>query len=324
MATNRESVSEQSRRRTSWILSLLGLIVLILFITVLCSMRKKTAPVVQREERPSFVVQSTIGRDTDLDDTLPSFGSQNTQLVITPNEVNLEKVVLGSQAEAVLVLRAENGPLVFLQKYLAETPAGGFTLSGECMEKTQLEEGEECLLKVNWSPVQVQTIQNTLTIVWREDNPRVFRDERTQVQLKGGSTDSKDCVCCEIEKEKAEKVPRKAVTLDGQELVVNDDGTVTIDGKTYEVTGEVVIDPETGEVLAWVEPEKVALGLKNEFLGVVSNTRTVVDKDGTTVGRLLGDDTLVDSDFNIFHFKSPATLNSRIVKLGSLTYNDWA
>lgn len=287
-------------------------------------MRSKKPVVDNNEQHTSFVVHSTIGDDVDSNAELPEFGVQNAQLSITPSEVNLENVILGSQAEAVLVLRAENGPLVFFNKYLAETPKNGFTLSGECMEKTQLDMGQECLLKVSWAPIIVQTIQNTLTIVWREDNPRVLKDERTQVQLKASSTDSKECVCCEIEKDKAEKVPRKVMTLDGRELVMNDDGTVTIDGKTYEVTGEVVIDPETGDVLAIVEPERVALSLKNEYLGRVTDTRTVVDQKGTTLGRLLGDDTLVDSDFKILGAGIPlvSVIDAQGVAIGKLVADD--
>ena len=310
MAGSHESLSEQSRRKTSWILSVLGLVVLILFVTVLCSLRKKETPTVQREERPSFVVQSTFGDDSEFNEELPNFGVQNTQLSVTPESVDLSQVILGSQAEAVLVLRAENGPLVFLQKYLAETPEGGFILTGPCMEKTQLEEGEECLLKVTWAPITVQTIQNTLTIVWREDNPRVLRDERTQIQLKASSTDSKECVCCEIEKDKDPKVPRKVVGLDGVERELKDGD---------KVVGEVILD-EKGEVVAIVEPERVALSLKNEYLGRVTDRRTVEDKEGKILGRLLGDDTLVDSDFNVLGAAVPlvSVLDAQGIVIGKM------
>lgn len=298
MAQNHESLSEQSRRRTSWVLAVSGLIVLILFIMVLCSMRTKKQENVVREELPDFYVEDTLG-SSDSDVNMPEFGAKDAHLVITPPEVSLDNVVLGSQAEAVLVLRAENGPIMLKKTELAEVSNGGFMLSGDCMEKQQLDQGEECLLKVSWNPVVVQTIQNTLTILWREDNPRVYNEERSQVQLKASSTDSKECICCEMEKEKLERIPRKAVTLDGREVELNEDGTVTIDGETYKVTGEVVIDPETGELLAIVEPERVALSLTNEYLGRVTDSRTVLDTNGEVLGRLLGDDTLVDSAFNI-------------------------
>ncbi len=324
MADRHESLSEQSKRRTSWILSVLGLVVLILFVVVLCSQRKQETQVVQRDDRPSFVVGSTFGDESSIDEKLPSFGVQNAQLVVTPSEVDLAQVVLGSQAEAVLVLRAEKGPLMFSKKYLAVTPEGGFMLSGDCMETTQLEEGAECLLKVSWSPTSVQTIQNTLTIIWREDNPRVLSDERTQIQLKASSTDSKECVCCEVEKQKEPKVPRKVLLADGTEAIVNDDGTVTIDGKTYEVKGEVIIDPETGDVLAIVEPERVALSLNNEYLGRVTDRRTVEDKEGKILGRLLGDDTLVDPDFNILGAAVPlvSVLDAQGVVIGKMVADD--
>ncbi len=314
MATSHESLSEQSSRRTSWILSVLGLVILILFVAVLCSMRKKNVQVEQRDERPSFVVQSTFGDDSGFNEELPGFGTQNAQLSVTPSGVDLSQVILGSQAEATLVLRAENGPLVFLQKYLAEAPEGGFMLAGPCVEKTQLEEGEECVLKVTWAPVTVQTIQNTLTIVWREDNPRVLKDERTQIQLKASSTDSKECVCCEMEKEKEPKVPRKVVGVDGQERELKDG---------EKVVGEVILD-ESGNVTAIVEPERVALGLNNEYLGRVTDRRTVENKDGETLGRLLGDDTLVDSEFKVLGAAVPvvSVLDAQGVVIGKMVADD--
>lgn len=323
MAQNRESLSELSRRRTSWILSILGLIVLLLFIMVLCSMRtKKEAPVV-REEAPEYILNSTLG-DSESDVKLPEYGTQDAQLIVTPSEVFLDNVVLGSQAEAVLVLRAANGPVKISEKYLAEDSETGFTLSGTCMNTTQLDEDQECSLKVSWAPVVVQTIQNTLTIVWEENHPRVLEKSRTQIQLKASSTDSKECVCCEIEKEKVEKIPRKAVTINGEEIELNDDGTVTIDGKTYEVTGEVVIDPDTGDLLAIVEPQRVALSLENEYLGMVTDARTVLDEKGEVLGRLLGDDTLVDSNFNVLGAAIPlvSVLDAQGAVIGKLEADD--
>lgn len=313
MAQNRESLSELSRRRTSWILSVLGLIVLMLFITVLCSMRnKKDKPVVQ-EDTISYTLESTIG-DFDSNAHNPAFDIQGTQLVITPTEVSLPDVILGSQAEAALVLRAENGPLMFLGKALADSSENGFVLSGPCMEKTQLDKGEECLLKVSWAPIVVQTIQNTLTITWREDSTRVFDSERSQVQLRASSTDSKECVCCDIEKEKEPRVPRKVVGLDGTERELTD---------ADHVVGEVVMD-EDGNVIAIVEPERVALSLKNEYLGRVSDRRTVVDKDGTLIGRLLGDDTLVDTDFKVLGAAVPlvSVLDAQGTVIGKMLADD--
>ena len=314
MAQNRESLSEISRRRTSWILFVLGLVVLMLFLAVYCSVRQKKQPTAVRAERPEFKVENTLGDDSDGDQGLPNFDDAGTRLVVTPPELAFENVVLGSEAEGILVLRAENGPLVFAKKELVHQAENGFELSGSCMEMTHLDRDEECLLKVSWHPMVVQTVQNTLTIEWREDNARVFDNSRTQVQLKAGSTDSKECVCCEIEKEKEPKVPRKVIGIDGKER----------DLKPGEKIVEDVIVNENNEIVGIVEPERVALGLKNEYLGRVTDRRTVENKDGATLGRLLGDDTLVDSDFKILGGAIPlvSVLDAQGVIIGKMIADD--
>ncbi len=298
MAENRKSLSEQSKQRTTWILSVMGLIILMLFIVVFCSLRQKEAPVVRQQEQDVFTVTSTLDDANNGDSGIPDWNAEKAQLIINPAEVDLGKAILGATAEANVILRAEDAPIVFLQKYLAETTDNGFILTGPCMEKTQLNAGEECVLKVTWTPVTVRNIQNVLTIVWRTDDPRVLRDQRSQIQLRASSTDSKDCVCCEIEKETEPVVPQKGVNVATGEEVEIKDGKVIVDGKEIEVKGEVAIDPDS-DIFVIVEPERIALSLDNKFLGRVSDRRTVVDAEGKTIGRLLGDDTLVDSNFNI-------------------------
>ena len=168
MAQNRESLSELSKRRTSWILSILGLIVLILFIMVLCSLRPKKKPDVPRPAPKDYTLVSPID-SSDLDTTVPQFGDQGSQLLVTPSEVVLDNVILGSSSESVLVVRAVNGPLLLESKTWAENTQKDFTLSGTCMEKTHLNEDEECVLKVSWTPIVVQTLHSVLTIGWKED-----------------------------------------------------------------------------------------------------------------------------------------------------------
>ncbi len=292
MPQNRESLSEQARRRTSWILSVLGLVVLILFIMVWCSVRKKEPPVVPPTPIHPTTVEDTIS-DSQGGAVMPEFGVKGAQLVVTPTEISMDNVVLGSTAEAILVLRAEQGPIRFAKKSLAEITHNGFELSGSCWNQTQLEKGEECLLKVSWRPEIVQSIQNTLILIWREDSSRVFESEnqRTLVQLKASSTDSKECVCCEIEKEGEKEIPQ-VVDAKGEEISPEQLAEV-------EKIEEGVGMDEKGDPILFTAPEHIALSLDNEYLGRVTEYRTVKDEKGTVLGRLLGDNTLVDSDFKI-------------------------
>ncbi len=315
MATSHESLSAQSKRRTTWILSLFGLLVVILFFVVLCSAPKEQPVDLIQTEPVSANVINTFGDDVSDDDKLPDFSVDGTQLVVSPQEVAFDDVVLGATAEATVLLRAENGPLVFVESYLADISEHGFVLSGDCMERTELDVDEECVLKVSWTPVKVQSIQNTLTIVWHEDNSRVLKDERSQITLKGTAIDSKECVCCEncgVEN-KPEKKPRPIYVLpDGTEVELPEGAEPPEEG--------IVKNPE-GEVLGVTEPRLVALNLKNEFLGFVTDSRTVEDKEGKLVGRLLLDNTVVDSDFNVLGAAIPlvSVINSKGAVVGKLT-----
>ena len=196
MADNRESLSAQSKKRTNYLLLVLGLIFLLLFLLAWCSVK----PAKKETEIPK---ETTVYKldpfdtDKDSDATFPNLGGRgDAQLSVTPSEVNMPKVIIGSDAEVPLILRADNAPILLLKKNLAEEDENGFVLSGPCMEKDRLAKDEECVLKVSWNPKSLKSIQNMLTIMWREDSRSVFDDERMTIFLKAQSTDSKDCIIC--------------------------------------------------------------------------------------------------------------------------------
>ena len=60
MATSHESLSKQSRRRTSWIFAIMGLIILILFLMVLCSRNVEVQEVEQEDDSIGLTRTSTL------------------------------------------------------------------------------------------------------------------------------------------------------------------------------------------------------------------------------------------------------------------------
>ncbi len=285
MATNRESLSAQSKKRTNYLLLVFGLILALLFLLAWCRMQPKQEKRVIQRSPEDFTITSFNGEE-ETGASLPNLSSRgDAQLVVTPSEVVMSpNVVIGSDAEAPIILRAENAPILLLGKNLAEQQEEGFLLSGSCMEKDRLNKDEECTLTVSWSPKTLRNIQNTLVIQWREHNPAIFKNERTNVLLKAQSTDSKDCVICCEEKEKAQERPEEVIGLGGEPM--NTD-------TPKDSTGEIR-DPETKEIIGITEPDKIPLNLKNELMGNVAKNGDVINKEGKVVGRLLDDNTIID------------------------------
>lgn len=298
MAQNRDSLSQLTQRRSNRILLIIGLMLLMLFLLALCRLSSKKAPQNFVPEGGPSGVDVVIGSPTDEGDVPPVFKRGDAELKIIPdNHVVMEKVVLGSVAEKTLTLRADNAGVKILSKSLDEKNSP-FQLSGDCMEKDILATGESCLLKITWSPKELVQIQNTLTIQWIEDNPGVFDKQTSVITLSAQSTDSKDCIICKCDEKVLPDVPREASTLEGEKVPVNEKGEPIIDGVPHQPVGTAIVDPK-GHMKGVIEPEVVPLSLTNELLGEVQKNKNVVDFDGNTIGRLMGDNTIVNSKFEI-------------------------
>ena len=288
MASSRESLSAQSKRRTNRLFLVFGLVLAMLFLLVWCRMQpEKKQQVIQRQ--PDTWIVPSMDPDEPDEATLPSLSSRGDgQLVVTPSEVVMTpNVVIGSEAEAPIILRAENAPILLINMALAEEQKDGFVLSGSCTEKERLIKDEECTVTVSWRPQSLRNIQNTLVIQWREDSPSTFKNERTNISLKAQSTDSKDCVICCEEKEKGKERTAEGIGVDGKPIDPNDPNLVKREDG-------ILVDKETGKVKGFTRPEMWPLNMKNELMGEIAKNGDVIDANGKVVGRLLGDDTIVD------------------------------
>ena len=145
MAPNRESVSAQSKKRTNYLLLIFGIILALLFLLAWCRSRPEERREVVERSTEDYTITSF---DPNYEDpvALPDLSSgRDGRLTVTPAEVVMTpNVLIGSEAEAPLLLRAENGPIVLMSKELAEKQEGGFDLSGSCMSLDRLKKDEEC------------------------------------------------------------------------------------------------------------------------------------------------------------------------------------
>ena len=319
MADKNSSLGERSKKRGNRFLLLLGLALLILGGMAYCGMQGGRYGR-RAGEQPVQIIEDDDPRLKNTKGEFENFRPGEGYLEATPLNVEMNGVVLGSQAEAIVTLTAKQAPILFVGMELAETQEGGFVLGGTCEPNKVIQKDATCSLKVMWNPTTLRQIQNTLSIRWREDNPAVFEEGYTTVSLKAQSTDSKDCVICETPcKDKEAEIKKFATTFDGKLVEIGKDGKATIDGEEYTIKDGLGYDKE-GNIVLVADPEKIPLTFDNQVMGTISNTGDVLGKDGKSLGRLLGDDTIVDSSLNVLGAAVPvvSVMNSQGKVIGKV------
>lgn len=300
MSNRNASSTEQYTKKSNRFLLLSGVGIIVLLMLGYCVMSGG----VNRPQGGETPIDFTSDIDPRLQGQqgqFDQFGVGLGQLDVSPAAVEMTGVVLGSKAETVVTLTAQNANILFNGMELADiSQENGFIVeNGTCAPNTLITQNNSCTIKVLWNPTDLRQIQNTLNIFWREDNPGVFTDNTLTVSLKGQSTDSKDCVICESPcSDKEEEKKQIASLFTGESGDVNEDGTAVINDKTYVVKEKLLVD-KNDEVVGIVEPEKIPLDLNNKVMGTVSKTGTVVNSKGEELGRLLGDGTIVDSSLKV-------------------------
>ncbi len=293
----RTSSSEQYTKKSNRTLLFGGIILLLVFLTMLVLM-SNGKKVQEEEQEPDWTNTEIEERDQEIQNGDP-FSSGDAQLKAEPAQIEMNNVVLGSKVEAILTLTAEKAPIQFKKLEFAQQQADGFTTETTCSPDTPIEVGKNCIVKVLWNPIALQQLQNNLVITWKENSTRVITEQTTTVVVKGQSTDSKDCVICEDIRKKEAVEPKMAMGLDGKLYPINEDGTITIDGKKVHMTENGVFIDEEGNIVAIAPPEYIALNMQNELMGTVSDTNEVIDANGENVGKTLGDKTIVDSKLTV-------------------------
>ena len=387
MAENRSlSSSEQYIKKSNRRLLFIGLGLLLAFLIALALIPSKQTKR-QQEEISITGVSDVFGEKSGMEakGVLP-YGD-NVKLVPNPDKVEMNNVVLGSKAEALIVLTAKNAPILFRGWDLAETQQDGFSIETTCVPSKPLAIDESCNVKVLWNPVELRRISNILNIKWRVDSTEIYREETLSIPLSAQSTDSKDCVICETAAAEAEKKPRQAMLLNGQLADIDEDGYITLGDRTYKVDADgnlldefgnptgmklignklydkdgnligivgedgyirdvngniigrvnpdgsitlfgtkgrvtengVIVD-ENGNIIGVAEPERIPLDLTHKIIGTISNKTNVVNANGETVGRILGDGTIVSpSDLQVIGAAIPvlSVMDEQGVVVGKL------
>lgn len=299
MANKNVSSSEQYTKKSNRFLLLAGVGILLILLMITCTL-SNNGGYQNGGETPLDLTSDSDpllqGQKGDFD----HFGAGRGLLVASPAAVEMTGVVLGSKAETVVTLTANDSSIIFNGMELADPLQEGFVIeNGTCEPNRPINQGSSCTIKVLWNPTDLRQIQNTLNISWREANPGIFSDSNLAISLKGQSTDSKDCVICESPcSDKEEEKKQIASLFTGESGKVNEDGTVEINGQIYKVQDGLIVDGN-GDIVGIVEPEKIPLGLDNKVMGTISKTGTVLNANGEELGRILGDGTIVNSSLNV-------------------------
>lgn len=291
------SSSEQYVKKSNRRLLFVGLALLIVFLVALAFISEKRTT--QREQSALDYRNELANVTTPTSTEVDLFARGDAKLKVDPAQIDMNNVVIGSKVEAILTLTAENTPIIFLGMEFAESQPDGFTLETTCTPNGSIKVNETCVVKVLWNPVSLRQLQNILTIRWKEDSETSFKEQKTTVQVKAQSTDSKDCVICENVQAQAPQEPKMAMGLDGKLYEVDKDGNILIDGKKVKVTENGLYIDEAGNIVGIAMPEKIALNMKSEIMGTISQTRDVIGTNGEKIGRLLGDDTIVDTNLTV-------------------------
>ncbi len=300
---NKQSLSEQSQHRGNIVLLIIGMVLLLLFMLALCQLPSRKKTVTQTNSKPQINV--TIGdwdkeEKNDVEKVLWKEG--DALLVVNPTSVSVDSVV-GKRSVYEISLRAENASIKLQSKKLLSEDENIWSLSGSCMEKGKdiLEAEEECTIVLEWQSVTPRQLKNTLQIEWLENNPRVTRVEKTSVPINVQVLDSNPCVICKCDEKSKhpDDVPKMVAPIDGGDPKPVENGEVEIDGVKYPVPPDGPIVDDEGRVIAVVEPKFIPLNLKNELMGTVADNREVLDFDDNVIGRLLGDDTIVNEKLEV-------------------------
>ncbi len=323
------SSSEQYVKKSNRTLLFGGLLLLVIFFVALAFISDKK-PIQDTKPAINWEVEIESTPDSQGGD-VPGFERGDAILSVVPDQIDMNNVVIGSQVEALIKLTAENGNILYKGASFLENQQDGFSIETTCKENETLQSGQECLIKVLWNPVSLRQLQNVLTVQWEIDSADApgFTDKEksTTVQVKAQSTDSKDCVICEtVSKEDAEKEQKYAMGLNGELIPMDDNGTIVLNGEVIKPTENGLYINKDGKIVAIAVPEKMPLNLKNEIMGKIASNGDVIDDNGEKLGRLLGDDTIVDSELNVLGAAVPivsvmdmnGTIIGKLIKDGTI------
>ena len=307
MAENRSlSSSEQYIKKSNrrLVFAGLGLFLLVFFIWMFTASEQQH--VIPQQPR-DFTSDDFIGYN-DPSKTADTLSSGKGRLVSNPAQVDMNNVVLGSKAEALIVLTAENAPILFQGYELAETQQDGFTIESGCTAGRRIEKGASCNVKVLWNPVELRQIQNILNIRWRLDDGATYGEDTTSIRISAQSTDSKDCVICETVAEDAKKKPRMGMMLNGQLAEIDDDGNISLGGKNYRVDANGNLLDENGNPTGMKLIDGKLYDANGNLIGTVGADGYIRDANGNIIGRINP-----DGSVTLFGQKGRVTENGIIV-----------
>jgi hypothetical protein len=205
-----------------------GIIAVLVFFVLILLMSTGNKPVETEQIQPTWGGYSDVGDAPEKPTTVDVFYHWDATLKVNPEQVVLDRGVVGSKVDVILTLTAENTPIRIMKIDFVQQQADGFTFESACSADKVVERGENCTVKIMWNPIKLQQLQNNLIVTWKEESNTAFNEHTTNILVKGQSIDSECCVTCEDSESKKVAEPRMAMGLDGNLYEVDKDGYITL------------------------------------------------------------------------------------------------
>ena len=172
---NEELLSSSDRylKKSNKMLLIVGIIAFLAFLTgviVLLSggeERKKDAEVTIGESAESS--SSITGGDADTFNLAEEPVPSTVRLVVTPETMRFDQVVLGTMAEGTLTLSASSGRISITSIEFENKQEDGFVLENKCRKDIVLTGDVTCNVVVRWEPKTARTIQSNLAVRWADE-----------------------------------------------------------------------------------------------------------------------------------------------------------
>ncbi len=336
--------SDRYVRKTNRIILIVGIITLFLFLFGLLLLTSE-AP----EEASHTVFEDTIDAETNLGMTgntsaeveidFEDAEQMERPITLTPNPINMGKVVLGNEATNVLTIGTNGKVAIRIVKVEPEDAiSNGFSYVSNCDDK-ELRGKITCMVTMKWLPTMPANFQNNFKITWHETNVSERNAKHDEVPVYGSAVTQEDCNYCDtpgtggttagIGAVKTEGHARYAVGPDGNIIgVIGEDGTVyDFNGNAIgKVDANGMILDDGGNIIGVASGRKLIMDANGNVIGYVDANGDAYDRDGNKIGKMLSDGTVVDSNGTIlgkainsgYVYDSNGNIIGRVLEDGSV------
>ncbi len=294
---NELTSSDKYLRKSNRIIMLIGIVALVIFlmgmIFVIFGGEEKA-----KEETDIDLTNSIDPFAVDVTEEVDPILEQEVlvpdAIKVTPSEIILAQVQVGTIAETTVTIMASPGKSIKLEGFnFEELQTQGFEPVVKCNPGEILTADSSCDVVLVWRPSQVMQIQSNMSISWMEEGSALPVVNKALITINASSVDVDYGVC-----DPEGGVIPEIIAIDTRnELIgkVNELGEVKVSGNVI----ATVLDDGTVIAENLIVGRTVNLGpainMQGSVIGSVKEDGTVVDSQGNPIGLVRFDGSVVDA-----------------------------